>query len=69
MLGEIKIKNQTIKVTTRHILILNENMKITSFYEDRNIARFIYVDNEWVYALKNRATGYDNELQKPGGQV
>ena len=44
-------------------------MVVKSIFEDRNILRFIYVDKNWVYVLKNRATGYDNNLKRPGGQV
>ena len=62
MLGEIRHEGKTIRITTRHVFIMDEDMVITHVYENRNIARFIYVDHTWVYALKNPAIAFDNLL-------
>ena len=70
MLGEIRHEGKTIRITTRHVFIMEgegDDMEITHVYENRNIARFIYVDHTWVYALKNGAVAYDNVLERQGG--
>ena len=67
MLGEIEVEGRTIRVTTRHIVILDDEGRITRVFGNRNVAAFIYVDGTWVYALKNGAVGWDNALGGPGG--
>ena len=60
IVGDIKDKKLTIRITTKHIIILDQHMVIKSVFENRNILRFVYVDKNWVYALRARAIGYDN---------
>ena len=69
MIGEIQHEGVTIRITTKHVVLLDREMKITHVFANRNIARFIYVDGTWVYALKNSAIGWDNELKSQGGAV
>ena len=67
MLGEISHAGVTIRVTTKHLVLLDEDRKISHVFANRNIASFIYVDGTWVYALKNSAVGWDNALKTQGG--
>ena len=69
MLGEIMFKDETVKITSKHIILLDHDMKIKQVYENRNVCNFIYADKVWVYALNNRRVGYDNKLKKQGGEV
>ena len=69
MIGEIKSQGKTIRITTKHILIMDEDLTIIHVFENRNIAKFLYVDHTWVYALKNGAIAYDNTLGKQGGAL
>ena len=62
IVGEIQHGDTTIRITTRHILLLDADKKITKVFANRNIMRFIYVDGTWVYALQNESVGWDNEL-------
>ena len=59
----------TVKITSKHIILLDNDMKIKQIFENRNVCNFIYADKVWVYALNNRRVGYDNKLKKQGGAV
>ena len=59
----------TVKITSKHIILLDNDMKIKQIFENRNVCNFIYADKVWVYALNNRRIGYDNKLKKQGGAV
>ena len=59
----------TVKITSKHIILLDNEMKIKQVFENRNVCNFIYADKVWVYALNNRRVGYDNKLKKQGGAV
>lgn len=58
-----------IKITNKHIVLLDSNMQVKQVFENRNIQNFIYADKVWVYALNNRRVGYDNKLQRQGGSM
>ena len=69
LLGEIMFGQDTVKITSKHIILLDNDMKIKQVFENRNVCNFIYADKVWVYALNNRRVGYDNKLKKQGGAV
>ena len=69
LLGEIMFGQDTVKITSKHIILLDNDMKIKQIFENRNVCNFIYADKVWVYALNNRRIGYDNKLKKQGGAV
>ena len=54
----------TVKISSKHIILLDNDMKIKQVFENRNVCNFIYADKVWVYALNNRSVGYDNKLKK-----
>ena len=64
LLGEIMFGNDMVKITNKHILLLDSHMQIKQVFENRNIQNFIYADKVWVYALNNRRVGYDNKLKR-----
>ena len=53
-----------VKITNKHILLLDNKMQIKQVFENRNIQNFIYADKVWVYALNNRRVGYDNKRKR-----
>ena len=53
-----------VKITNKHILLLDSQMQIKQVFENRNIQNFIYADKVWVYALNNRRVGYDNKRKR-----
>ena len=70
MVGEIRYNNKLVRISDRHIFIINDSCtpwEIERIYENRNVKRFIYVDQQWIYALKDRAIAYDNVLEREGG--
>ena len=69
LLGEIIIGQEMIKITNKHIVLLDSNRRIRKVFENRNIQNFIYADKVWVYALNNRRVGYNNKLGKQGGSI
>ena len=62
LLGEIMYGQDSVKITNKHIILLDSNMQIKQVFENRNIQNFIYADKVWVYALSNRREAYDNKL-------
>ena len=68
-IGEISKGDQFIRITSKHILLLDSNRKILSVFENRNIQNFIFVDGSWIYALRDPAQGYDNKLGYSEGNV
>ena len=64
LLGEIMFGKDMVKITNKHILLLDNKMQIKQVFENRNIQNFIYADKVWVYALNNRRVGYDNKLRR-----
>ena len=69
LLGEIMYGQDSVKITNKHIILLDSNMQIKQVFENRNIQNFIYADKVWVYALNNRRVGYDNKLRRQGGSM
>ena len=69
LLGEIMYGQDSVKITNKHIILLDSNMQIKQVFENRNIQNFIYADKVWVYALSNRREAYDNKLQRQGGST
>ena len=63
-LGEISKDDKIIRITSKHILMLNQNRDIEKVFENRYIQNFIFVDGSWIYALQDPALDYDNKLDR-----
>ena len=69
VLGEIQYKDAKVRLTNKHIILLDRNNQIQQVFENRNICNFTNTNSDWVYALNNRRIGYDNKLKKQAGGV